>query len=71
MHTAPADMEIISQVLQGNQQAYATLVDKYQNFVFTIVLRYVKKPGRCRRNCTGRFYKSVQVVSRFQRIFQV
>ena len=42
MHTEPTDMEIISQVLQGQQLAYATLVDRYQNYVFTIVLRYVK-----------------------------
>jgi RNA polymerase sigma-70 factor (ECF subfamily) len=42
MHTELTDMEIISQVLQGQQQAYATLVDRYQNYVFTIVLRYVK-----------------------------
>ncbi|HYH15961.1 MAG TPA: sigma-70 family RNA polymerase sigma factor [Flavisolibacter sp.] len=42
MHTELTDMEIISQVLQGQQQAYATLVERYQNFVFTIVLRYVK-----------------------------
>lgn len=42
MHTEPADMDIISQVLRGEYNAYATLVERYQNFVFTIVLRYVK-----------------------------
>src|SRR5215210_1275785 len=42
MHTEQTDSEIISQVLQGNKQAYAQLVERYQNFVFTIVLRYVK-----------------------------
>ena len=36
------DNEVISLVLSGNQQAYATLVERYQHFVFTIVLRYVK-----------------------------
>ena len=35
-------MDIISQVLRGEYNAYATLVERYQNFVFTIVLRYVK-----------------------------
>jgi RNA polymerase sigma-70 factor (ECF subfamily) len=29
-------------VLAGDQLVYAQLVDKYQNFVFSIVLRYVK-----------------------------
>ena len=42
MHTEPADIDIISHVLTGDQKAYALLVDRYRNFVFTIVLRYVK-----------------------------
>jgi RNA polymerase sigma-70 factor (ECF subfamily) len=40
MHTGPADNEIISKVLSGEQALYAHLVKRYQNFVFTIVLRY-------------------------------
>ena len=42
MHAALTDPEIIAQVLAGQTNAYAVLVDRYQNFVFTIVLRYVK-----------------------------
>jgi RNA polymerase sigma factor (sigma-70 family) len=42
MQAELTDTDIIQQVLQGNQSAYATLVSRYQNFVFTIVLRYVK-----------------------------
>lgn len=40
MHTGPSDNEILSSVLRGNQQAYAEIVKRYQNFVFTIALRY-------------------------------
>ena len=40
MNTGPTDSEIISRVLQGDQPAYAELVNRYQNFVFTIALRY-------------------------------
>ena len=40
MHTGPSDNEILSSVLQGNQQVYAEIVKRYQNFVFTIALRY-------------------------------
>lgn len=40
MQTGPADNEIISKVLSGDQALYAHLVKRYQNFVFTIVLRY-------------------------------
>src|SRR5437868_9791408 len=42
MHTEPSDMDIISRVLKGDQNAYALLVDRYQNYVFTIASRYVK-----------------------------
>ena len=41
MHTE-TDMDVIAHVLKGDQQAYALLVERYQNFVFTITLRYVK-----------------------------
>ena len=40
MQTGPVDNEIINRVLQGEQALYAQLVNRYQNFVFTIVLRY-------------------------------
>ncbi|RYZ00806.1 MAG: sigma-70 family RNA polymerase sigma factor [Chitinophagaceae bacterium] len=42
MHTETADTVLIEQVLRGNAGAYAGLVERYQGFVFTIVLRYVK-----------------------------
>jgi RNA polymerase sigma factor (sigma-70 family) len=40
MHTKP-DNELIQLVLQGNTASYAELVERYRNFVFTIVLRYI------------------------------
>jgi len=40
MQTGPGDNEIIQKVLQGEQAQYALLVKRYQNFVFTIALRY-------------------------------
>ncbi len=42
MVTGPNDNEVISRVLRGDSQAYAELVKRYQNFVFTIILRYTK-----------------------------
>jgi len=44
MHEQAQEEEIIRQVLQGNVQAFAHLVQQYQNYVFTLVQRYV--PGR-------------------------
>ena len=40
MNTGLTDSEIISRVLRGDQRAFAELVNRYQNFVFTITLRY-------------------------------
>lgn len=42
MQPPPDDIAIINTVLQGNAHAYAALVNKYQGFVFTLALRYVK-----------------------------
>lgn len=42
MPTGLGDSEIISRVLQGEQSAYAELVTRYQNYVFTLTLRMIK-----------------------------
>ena len=42
MSTGQNDTEIIGKVLSGDQQAYAGLVDRYQNYVFTLALRFTK-----------------------------
>jgi RNA polymerase sigma factor (sigma-70 family) len=40
MDARTTDNEIITRVLRGEQQIYAELVTRYQNFVFTLALRY-------------------------------
>ncbi|HMH32882.1 MAG TPA: sigma-70 family RNA polymerase sigma factor [Puia sp.] len=40
MYTGLTDTEIISRVLKGEQQVFAALVERYQDYVFTLVLRY-------------------------------
>src|SRR5580693_4586725 len=42
MQTGQADTEIISRVLKGDQQIFAQLVERYRNYVFTLVLRMVE-----------------------------
>jgi RNA polymerase sigma factor (sigma-70 family) len=42
MHTGLTDTEIISRVLKGDQQIFAQLVDRYRNYIFTLVLRMVE-----------------------------
>lgn len=41
MHTGLTDNDIIQLVRSGDQQAFATLVTRYQNYIFTIILRYI------------------------------
>jgi RNA polymerase sigma factor (sigma-70 family) len=38
--TGQPDEEIISRILKGEQSAFRILVEKYQNYVFTLVLRF-------------------------------
>jgi len=66
MHTELTDMEIISQVLQGQQQAYATLVERYQNYVFTIVLRYVKSREDAEEVAQDIFVKTYRSLADFK-----
>jgi RNA polymerase sigma factor (sigma-70 family) len=42
MSTGLNDNEIISKVLGGDQQVYSLLVDRYQRYVFTLTLRFMK-----------------------------
>ena len=42
MSTGLNDNELISKVLSGDQQAYGSLVSRYQNYVFTLALRFTK-----------------------------
>jgi len=66
MHTQTTDTEIIGQVLQGNQNTYAVLVERYQNFVFTIVLRYVKSRENAEEVAQDVFIKAYRSLKDFK-----
>jgi RNA polymerase sigma-70 factor (ECF subfamily) len=66
MHTEPADMDVISLVLKGDQNAYATLVERYKNFVFTIVLRYVKSREDAEEVSQDVFIKAYRSLAAFK-----
>lgn len=66
MHTGLPDIDIISSVLQGNQNAYAELVQRYQNFVFTIVLRYVKSREDAEEVSQDVFIKAYRSLANFK-----
>lgn len=42
MSSASTDMDVISRVIRGDQQAYAELVHRYKDYVFTLALRFCK-----------------------------
>ena len=42
MQTGLTDNEIIARVLKGEQALFSALVERYQNYVFTLVLRMVQ-----------------------------
>ncbi|HVG42979.1 MAG TPA: sigma-70 family RNA polymerase sigma factor [Chitinophagaceae bacterium] len=66
MHIESTDTAIISQVLNGNQNAYAMLVDKYQSFVFTIVLRYIKSREDAEEVAQDVFVKAYRSLADFK-----
>ena len=59
-------MDIISQVLQGNKNAYATLVDRSRNYVFTLVLRYIKSREDAEEVAQDVFVKAYRSLADFK-----
>ena len=66
MHTETGDIEVIAQVLKGDQQAYARLVDRYRNFVFTISLRYIKNREDAEEVAQDVFIKAFRSLADFR-----
>jgi len=66
MHAEAADSELIQQVIRGDQQAYALVVERYQNFVFTIVLRYVKSREDAEEVAQDVFVKAYRSLAAFK-----
>jgi RNA polymerase sigma factor (sigma-70 family) len=66
MLTGLNDNEIISEVLSGNHQAYAGLVDRYQNYVFTLALRMVKNREDAEEVAQDAFIKAYKYLADFK-----
>jgi RNA polymerase sigma factor (sigma-70 family) len=60
------DQEIIRQVLQGKKQAYAILVERYQNYVFTLVMRYIKNREEAEEVAQDVFVKAYRYLADFR-----
>jgi RNA polymerase sigma factor (sigma-70 family) len=65
MSTELSDSVIIKLVLNGNQQAYALLVNRYQQYVFTLVLRMVKSREEAEEVAQDVFIKAFRALASF------
>ncbi|HJS55905.1 MAG TPA: sigma-70 family RNA polymerase sigma factor, partial [Chitinophagaceae bacterium] len=66
MSTGLGDNEIISRVLQGEQNAYAELVNRYQNYVFTLILRMIKSREDAEEVAQDVFVKAYRSLADFR-----
>src|ERR1044071_6325497 len=66
MLTGHNDTEIISQVLNGDQQAYALLVNRYQNYVFTLALRFTRNREDAEEVSQDIFIKAYKALADFR-----
>jgi len=66
MSTTTTDIEIISQVLRGDRQAYARLVSRYQDYVFTLVFRIVKNREDAEEVAQDVFIKAYRALADFK-----
>lgn len=66
MHEALNDIAVIEQVLQGQQSAYAMLVNKYQQYVFTLVMRYVNNREVAEELAQDVFVKAYRYLADFK-----
>jgi RNA polymerase sigma-70 factor (ECF subfamily) len=66
MSTGLGDNEIISRVLKGEQNAYADLVNRYQAYVFTLVLRMIKSREDAEEVAQDVFIKAYRSLADFR-----
>jgi RNA polymerase sigma factor (sigma-70 family) len=66
MSTGLSDNEIISRVLQGEQNAYAELVNRYQAYVFTLTLRMIKSREDAEEVAQDVFIKAYRYLADFR-----
>ena len=60
------DQYLVERTLQGNTHAFGSLVKKYQNFVFTIVIRIVKVKEEAEEVAQDTFIKAFESLSSYR-----
>ena len=66
MQNKLTDIELIKQVLAGDQGAYAELVKRHQRFVFTLALRFSKNREDAEEIAQDCFVKAYRSLNSFQ-----
>lgn len=66
MQNKLTDIELIRQVLAGDQGAYAELVKRHQRFVFTLALRFTKNREDAEEIAQDCFVKAYRSLNSFQ-----
>jgi RNA polymerase sigma-70 factor (ECF subfamily) len=64
--TGRPDEEIISRILKGEQSAFSILVEKYQNYVFTLVLRFTENREDAEEIAQDVFVKAYRSLADFR-----
>ena len=66
MNTGLTDKEVISRILLGEQALFALLVERYQNYVFTLVLRFTDSREDAEEISQDIFVKSYRSLADFR-----
>ncbi len=66
MHGQSDDIAVIQLVLQGQQSAYGVLVEKYQQYVFTLVMRHVNNRELAEELAQDVFVKAYKYLADFR-----
>ena len=66
MQAGTDDIQIINQVLQGDQQSFEELIKRYQHFVFTIALRYSRNREDAEEIAQDVFVKAYRSLADFK-----
>jgi RNA polymerase sigma factor (sigma-70 family) len=61
-----SDEEIINRILKGEQSAFAQLVEKYQNYIFTLVLRFTDNREDAEEIAQDVFVKAYRALADFR-----
>ena len=61
-----SDEALIAQALQGQQQSYAQLVERYQHYVFTLAVRMVKNREEAAEVAQDSFLRAFRYLSDFR-----